>query len=279
MKEFFKILEIQGSPSTTYHPQTDGQTERANQEVEIYLRIFTNYRQNDWSDWLDTAEFALNDRLHTGTNETPFRLMYGFHPQSTNIRTESTPNPSVDNHLEQMKEARVHADLSIKKANAIMKTYYDRTKGQHTNFAIGNKVWLEGTNINSLRPIKKLADKRYGPFTILEKVGSSSYRLQLPPSWSHIHNVFNEVLLLPYHEPHFTSQQTPAPPDPVDVEGHPEYEVEFIRNSRRCHRKLEFLVHWKGWPDEDDTWESSENLTNAPQVIKEFYDSYPRAVK
>jgi hypothetical protein len=58
MKELYKLLNINGAPSTAYHPQTDGQTEHANQEVKQYLCIYTNYQQDNWSDWLDIAEFV-----------------------------------------------------------------------------------------------------------------------------------------------------------------------------------------------------------------------------
>src|SRR5882672_12726532 len=51
-KELHKLLNIKGKPSTAYHPQTDGQTERANAGIEQYLWLFCNYCQTDWSDWL-----------------------------------------------------------------------------------------------------------------------------------------------------------------------------------------------------------------------------------
>ena len=57
-KELWKLLGIKGMPSTAYHPQTDGQTERVNQELEVYLRFYINYQQDDWSRWLDQAEFV-----------------------------------------------------------------------------------------------------------------------------------------------------------------------------------------------------------------------------
>jgi len=68
------------NPSTTYHPQTDGQTERMNQEIEQYFRLFINYRQNDWFDWLSTAEFSYNDKVHSSTGSSPFFINYGRHP-------------------------------------------------------------------------------------------------------------------------------------------------------------------------------------------------------
>ena len=61
MQELYKLLHIEGNPSTAYHPQTNGQTERINQELEKYLRLYVNHQQTDWSDWLAIAEFAYND--------------------------------------------------------------------------------------------------------------------------------------------------------------------------------------------------------------------------
>jgi hypothetical protein len=80
MKELYKLLKIEGNPSTVYHPQTDGQTERVNREVEKYLRMFTNHRQDDWVDWLPVAEFAFNNVVHEATGQTPFFLNKGRHP-------------------------------------------------------------------------------------------------------------------------------------------------------------------------------------------------------
>ncbi len=61
MKELYQMLDITPNTSTAFHPQTDGQTERVNQEIEKYLRIFVNYRQTNWNDWLPLAEFAHNN--------------------------------------------------------------------------------------------------------------------------------------------------------------------------------------------------------------------------
>jgi Chromo (CHRromatin Organisation MOdifier) domain len=58
-----------------------------------------------------------------------------------------------------------------------------------------------------------------------------------------------------------------------------EYEIEEIHNSRRRQGRLEFLVHWKGYPDEDNTWKPEKHLENAPQVVKQFYDLHPRVTK
>ncbi len=80
MKELYRLLDITLNASTTWHPQTDGQTKRVNQEIEKYLQIFVNYRQDDWTDWLPLAEFAHNNWVHSATGKSPFMVLYGRNP-------------------------------------------------------------------------------------------------------------------------------------------------------------------------------------------------------
>ena len=77
MRELYRLLGIHMALSTAYHPQTDGQTERVNQELEQYLRLFTSERQNDWSDLLSLAEFQYNNHVHSATQTVPFMMDHG----------------------------------------------------------------------------------------------------------------------------------------------------------------------------------------------------------
>jgi len=80
MHKLYQQLRIIGNASTAYHPQTDSQMERINQEVEHYLQVFTNHHQNDWTEWLVLAKFSYNDQVQASTNFSPFFLNYGCHP-------------------------------------------------------------------------------------------------------------------------------------------------------------------------------------------------------
>src|SRR3978361_630796 len=80
MTDLFKLTGMQQNLSTVYHPQTDGQTEHVNQEIEQYLRIFINHQQTNWSEWLALAEFSYNDKVHMSTGYSPFYLNSGQHP-------------------------------------------------------------------------------------------------------------------------------------------------------------------------------------------------------
>lgn len=132
-----------------------------------------------------------------------------------------------------------------------MKRFYDRKRSESYNFKIGDQVWLEATHISSDRPAKKLDDKCFGPFRILERHGASAYKLALPGTWKSIHPVFNECVLSPFTPAEFPSQRKPPPPPPVLVDGYEEQEVEVILDSRLRREKLEYLVHWKGYPCEE----------------------------
>ena len=77
MKELNKMLGIETRLSTAFHPQTNGQTEQINQELEQYLRFFVDYRQKDWLEWLASVEFVVNNKVHTATKVLPFMANYG----------------------------------------------------------------------------------------------------------------------------------------------------------------------------------------------------------
>src|SRR6266404_4874335 len=144
-------------------------------------------------------------------------------------------------------------------------------------FKEGDQVWLEGQNIQTSHLTTKLAPKQYGPFPITKVLGPVTYQLHLPEQWS-IHPVFHVDLLTPYEETEFHERNFEQPlPDLID--GEEEYEVERIVNSR-CfgHRhQVQYLVHWKGYPESDDQWILWSDL-NAPELLTEFQKENPNAV-
>jgi hypothetical protein len=159
MKELCNALGIERNLSTAYHPQTDGQTEQINQEVEAYLCVFINYRQNDWSKWLPTVEFQYNNKVHSGTKHFPFFLNYGLHPWKGTLST-TTPNPSANNFTTEIIKVHDKAKTAIQSYNGNMK---DRGSDRRPKekFMPGDSMWLEATIIHSNRPSAKLDNKRY----------------------------------------------------------------------------------------------------------------------
>lgn len=276
MKELYKLLHIEGNPSTAYHPQTDGQTERVNQELEQYLRLFVDHRQSDWKDWLPLAEFAYNNREHSATKMSPFYANTGRHPQSFEEIQTASANLSAEDFAKHIKDVHRRAKDNLVRAAEDMKRFHDRTAGKSTEYKTGDKVFLDGRNLSTSQPTKKLADKWYGPFEVVEKVGASAYRLKLPHRWKKVHPVFNEMLLKQAVEPTFEEQKTPPPPPPDIVDNEEEYEIEEIQDSRLHRGKLQFLVKWVGYIDA--TWQPESDFgDNAKEAIAEFYRKHPGA--
>ena len=140
-----------------------------------------------------------------------------------------------------------------------MKRFYDKHKGPAINYEPGNLVWLDGRNLKTERPMKKLEDRRFGPFKVIRRVGASAFQLELPATWKakRIKDVFNESLLKPYIAPSFPSQIVPPPPPPELIDEEEHYEVEQILKSeyKKVGRKnfLRFLVKWKGYSNEHNS--------------------------
>ena len=231
MKDFYRMVGIEGNPSTAYHPQTDGQTERLNQEIEQYLRLFIDHHQSDWAEWLSLAEFAYNNKVQTSLGHSPFFVNHGYHPHDGVAPRRSSRNVAVDSMVSAMGKMREEARAALTKARDLMKRYYDRHRGTAIDYKEGDLVWVEKTNIPSNRPMKKLDDRRMGPFPVMEKVGAAAYRLRLPGQHRRRHPVFNQDLLMPFRPPRFTQQQQPPPPDPDLIDNQLEWEVDFVKDA------------------------------------------------
>ena len=92
MRELQKQLGIETALSSVHHLETDSQTERVNQDVEQYLRLFVNHNQDDWSDWLAIAEYAYNNRVHSATGRSPFEVWTGRSPELRALLVVSQDN-------------------------------------------------------------------------------------------------------------------------------------------------------------------------------------------
>jgi hypothetical protein len=182
---------------------------------------------------------------------------------------------AVHEFASRMNAVRQEAEAALHEAADDMKRAYDRRRSPSRDYQVGDQVWLEATHISSDRPTKKLDDKRYGPFTILRKHGESAFKLKLPLTWKSIYPVFNECVLSPYTPPAFPIQQKPPPPPPDLIEGFEEQEIEEILDSRLRRDRLEYLIHWKGFPREEREWKPASELLHAREAITDFHRAHP----
>ena len=275
-RHFLALLDVQPNMSTAFHPQTDGQTERVNQVLEQYLRMFCNYQQDDWQDLLPLAEFAYNNSVHASTHQTPFFASYGYHPSSVSTvvpRAAKSTNPAADSLLKSLCDIQAQLARDLADASATQARFYDKKVKCAPDWKEGDQVWLLRRNIKTARPCNKLDHKRLGPFTIEKKIGKAAYRLKLPPTMR-IHPVFHVSLLEPVRPNDIPGRiQDPSPP--IIIDDYEEYEVEEVLDSRFRRRKLQYYVHWRGYPVSARTWEPCENLANAQDLVDEFHRAYP----
>jgi hypothetical protein len=247
MCELYCLLGIRMASSTAYHPQTDGQTERINQELEQYICIFISERQDNWNKLLPLGEFQYNNHVHSATQTVPFLVDHGRLPRMGFELCQESKVKAVNEFVGHMKEGLEEAQSALQKAKDDMVQYYDRHHGPTPQYEVGNCIFLDASDLRTTRPSHKLAHRFVGPYSVKRKVGTHTYELRLPPSMSCIHPVFHVVKLKPAPDDPIAGRRANPLPNPVLVDGEEEYEVEEIMNSRFFSRKLRFLVTWKGY--------------------------------
>jgi len=203
-KELYRLLDIRTSFSTAWHPQTDGQMERVNQELDQFLCLFVNKWQDDWYDLLPIVEFQHNNHVHSTTQQPPFLLDTGRIPH---MGFEPRQDPSslemVNEFTKRMESATEEAKAAIRKAQEDITRYYNRRRSLAPVFKPEDWVYLDASDIRTTRPSPKLSHRRLGPFEIERQVGPLAYRLKLPHGLRQLHPVFNVVKL------------STAPDDPI----------------------------------------------------------------
>lgn len=280
-----KLLGIARKPSTAFHPETDGQTEAANKEMERYLRTYVEYQQQDWSEWLPLAEFAANALQTEATGLSPFFLNTGKEPRMDFDLDDLQPPQSTNERLQQAQARTIAGRMraiwefareNIRKAQAKQSEFANRHR-KDIVFNEGDSVWLSTKNLKTDRPSKKLDHKMIGPFKVLRAHGNA-YTLDLPAHMA-IHSTFHASLLRKDPGDPLPGQHQ-EPPPPIKIDDQDEYEVDDILAARLFGRgkRLQFKVKWKGYPP-DDAWYYADGgeFDQSQEVVDDFYKRFPNA--
>jgi len=111
---------------TAYHPQTDRQIERINQELEQYLRVFIDHRQEQWPDWLGTVEFVYNNKIYIATKISPFKANYGQDPRMGFERRRKEKYKVIGRFVKRMKKIQKETKVALGKVQEEMKKFANR---------------------------------------------------------------------------------------------------------------------------------------------------------
>ncbi|KAG9097213.1 hypothetical protein FS749_006820 [Ceratobasidium sp. UAMH 11750] len=166
---------------------------------------------------------------------------------------------------------------ALELANRRNKLYYNQRHSKPQNIRVGDKVWLDSSNIKTDRPSQKLAAKKLGPFKVKKLIGSHAFHLKLPHTMK-VYPVFHVSKILLKEEDPFQCEPIPQPPI-VTPEGEEEWEVEEILSSRKRRGEIQYLVKWLGYGPEGNTWEPYEHLGNAKETLAKYHRRHPRAPK
>jgi hypothetical protein len=262
-----------------YHPEADGQTERLNQTLEQYLRIYCSYQQDNWSELLPLGEFAYNNAPAASTGVSPFFANKGYHPNITVYPERELASQKAREFVVDLDELHTVLCQQLKEAQEHYQGPADHQHSPAPDFQLGQQVFVRAEFIRTTRPSKKLAEKYLGPFDIIARPGTHSFTLRLPERLRSIHPVFHVSQLEPAI-PNEIPNRMQSPPPPVEVEGELEYEISEILdtkidNRRRC--KLLYYVCWAGYEgtDEETSWLPATELEHAQELVTDFHTRYP----
>lgn len=206
--------------SSSYHPQSDGQTEVLNRCLEDYLRCFVSDEPRHWTRYLPWVEWSYNTAWHSSIRMAPFEAVYGRPPPSIPhyIQGHST-NPELDLTLAHRTTLLASLKANILRAQNRMVQQANKHRTDKT-FEVGDYVLLklQPYHQNSVvaRSSQKLAKRYFGPYAITAKIGNVAYKLALPPD-SLVHPVFHVSLLRAYSGPVPASTETPPDPRPTSL--------------------------------------------------------------
>lgn len=243
--------------STAYHPQTDGQSERVNQCLEMYLRCAVHDNPKHWRKWLPTAEFWYNTSYHSSLNTSPFQALYGKEANLGGL-------PAIATHLPEHTGDELDWVTHNDKLRAQLARAQNRCKQQADRHRIersyvGDQVllklqpYVQSTVAN--RPCPKLAYKFFGPFTVEQRVGAMAYKLELPQN-SRIHPVFHVSQLKPFtqdYSPVFS--ELPRTPDLSAAPLQPVAILERRMVKKGSSAIVQVRVQWSSLSPDSATWE------------------------
>ena len=205
-RAFCKLIGATASLTSGFHPQSNGQTEKVNQELEASLRSLVAGNPSSWSSRLPWAEYAHNTLKSTSTAMSPFQCQFGFQPPLFPEEEMDVSVPSALQFVRRCKRTWKKVRQALLQTSKRNQRQANRLRRPAPSFRPGQRVWLAAKDLPLRVESRKLAPRYVGPFKVVQRINPVCYRLQLPRSLK-INPTFHVSLLRPV----FTSPLAPAP--------------------------------------------------------------------
>ena len=284
-KAFCKRLKIKCKLFTTFQSQTDDQTERINQNIETRLRLYCNYRQDDWAEWIDIMKFVDNNDVFAVTDLISFFINKGYHSRmifDSNLDDyETTRERLLAKQSEFIVEEmnRIIEWVKINAADARQKMTIRVNKSRYSiSFEIENYVWLNRRHIKTVRSFDKLDDKKLNSYLVVKR-RDIVYELKLLDDM-HIHSVFHFWLLRKDSNDSLKGQHNDSPKLVIADEAF-EWELDDVLQSRYHYHRLQYRCKWSSWNFHNRIWyyADDDEFQNAQDIVDAFHEINSKAAK
>jgi len=279
-QEFFGLLKTDIRLTSSYHPQSNGGSERFNRTLLEALRSYVSARQKDWDEYLIHFEFAYNNSLNPSTGFSPFVLTYAQSPRAPWTALDQSILDGMDNvaarnlGFDIVRNVQQARDALHAQAQAFRERHAQQCKPH--KYSVGDEVLLSTENVKLRVPCYKLGPRFVGPFRILELLGRNAVRIQPTGIYKALHDKINIEHLRPYYrrapEVGVSSVSTQRQPLLVEAQGHTWYEVDEIMSHRGLagpHQSC--LVRYKGFDDSHDQWLPRRQINEAALIAYEKF--------
>ena len=228
---------------------------------------------NRWLRELPSSEFAINNGVNRTIGASPFEALYGYYPRFVDFIGDRVPESEIQGvteRLAHMRKVRKRMAVAWERAVDGQQRYYNE---RHIEQVFKKEDWV-GLSTRNFK-FKGAGARKLAPTAIkvqiTEKIGRQAYRVELPEKYGRMHEVFHVALLEPWafrqgKAAKYSEDSLPELEDEQD-----EWDVEDIVTHDDFSGRRRYLVKWKGWPTEYNTWEPEEHMANASQLVKRYH--------
>lgn len=265
-REFCRLIGATVSLSSGFHPQTNGQAERANQTLGRMLRSLAFQDPSSWCEQLPWAEYAHNSLPSSATGLSPFNCCLGYQPPLFPSQEVDASVPSVEAFIRRCRRTWKRVRTALCRTKSRTRLSANRRRVRAPRYVCGQRVWLSTLNLPLQSSSRKLSSRFIGPFPIIKVLSPAAVKLRLPPKLRRIHPVFHVSCIKPV----VRMPTRPVPPPPALAGGSSIHTVRRLLDVRPRGRGFQYLVDWEGYGPEERCWIPSRDVLDR-SLIEDFH--------